>query len=62
MALERCLDAAGSRCADALVGLKGLLQVHRGLAGVAVVEVAVAQRWIFGGMYFAPGLVLPSGP
>jgi hypothetical protein len=44
--LEGFLDAPGAGVgSDALVDGECLLQVHRGLAGVAVVEVAVADAF-----------------
>ena len=43
--LEGFLDAPGVRSSDALVDGECAPQVHRGLAGVAVVEVAVADAF-----------------
>ena len=41
--LQGFLDAPGVRSSDALVDGECVLQVHRGLAGGAVVEVALAD-------------------
>ena len=59
MPLEGFLDALGGGGADALVDGQCLLQVLRGVAGVAVVEVAVADA--FQGAGFLPGRAEVTG-
>ncbi len=59
MPLEGFLDALGGGGADALVDGQCLLQVLRGVAGVAVAEVAVADA--FQGAGSLPGRAEVTG-